>query len=110
MIFLTITAETWEMAGISIAMVFCILVLLVFILTIFSSVAKRGTKAAPKVASANVAAPAAQPVAAASEAEKVAVATALYLYFSNAHDEESGVLTISHNPNTQWHAVLNTRL
>ena len=36
-----------------------------------------------------------------------AIATTLYLYMNNAHDEESGVLTIHMDEHTLWHAELN---
>ena len=40
----------------------------------------------------------------------VAIATALYLHMENAHDEESGVLTIHMDEHPAWHAELNASL
>ena len=96
--------------GIGIGTVFVILILLVGVLTVFGSVAKKGAKPAAKPAAAPApAAPkaTAAPATSASEDEKAAIATALYLYFQNVHVEESGVITIKHNPNTAWHHELN---
>lgn len=104
---LTNWADRWYLAGISVATVFVILIVLVIVLQVFSMVAKSASKA-PKAAVAPTATKAA-PLAGASEEEKAAVAVALYLYMNNAHDEESGKLTIAQAP-SQWHAVLNPRL
>ena len=49
-------------------------------------------------------------ITSASDLDKVALATAVYLYMSNQHDEESGVLTIHHTDHTAWHAELNRHL
>ncbi len=102
--FLTDWPTAWLMTGIGVGVVFLILVLLVLVLSIFGKfISMTDTPAkAP-------AAPAAQPVAEASEDDKAAVAVALYLYQNDMHDEESGVLTINET-NSAWHAVLNTRL
>lgn len=114
MMLLEVTLTSWAdrcyLAGISVATVFVILIVLVFVLQIFNMVAK-GANKAPKAAAvaAPVAAKAAAPIADASEEEKAAVATALYLYMNNAHDEESGVLTIAPSQSA-WGAVLNPRL
>lgn len=108
---LTSWADRFYLAGISVATVFVILIVLVFVLQIFNMVAQGASKA-PKAAAAAAAPAAAQkaaPVADASEEEKAAVATALYLYMNNAHDEESGVLTIAPSQSA-WGAVLNPRL
>ncbi len=98
----------WLMTGIGFGVVFAILVLLVLVLSCFSiffTLLDRPAKAAPVASGASVA-----PVASASEADKAAVAVALHLYMSDAHDEESGVLTIQQTPYSEWHEVLNTRL
>ena len=50
---------------------------------------------------------ASSPAASASDADKAAIATALYLYFQNVHDEESDVITIRSNHNSAWHHELN---
>ncbi len=99
--------QAWTMAGISVGVVFAILVLLVCVLTVFSIVAQ-GKKVKP----AAVAAPVASPKSAVkgSAAEEAAVATAVYLYLNGRHDEESGVLTIHVNDHSLWHEELNDRL
>lgn len=99
--------QAWTMAGISVGVVFAILVLLVVILQIFSVVA------AGKTVKPAVAAPAtggSTPAPKASEADKAAVATAVYLYLNGRHDEESGILTIHVNEHSLWHEELNDRL
>ena len=100
----------WQMTGVGIGVVFCILVLLVFILSGFSTVVG-GKKKAPqtKVKAVPAAAPAAQPQAAASDAsdDEAAVATALFLFYQEMHDDESYRITIKHPAYSAWHAELN---
>lgn len=98
----------WTIAGVSMGIVFVILLLLVLILSVFNWLA--GGKAAPAAPAA--AAPAAAPVTAgnASGSDEVAVATAVFLYLNGRHDEESGVLTIHVNEHSLWHEELNDRL
>lgn len=112
MMLLEVTLTSWAdrcyLAGISVATVFVILIILVFVLQVFNLVAK-GANKAPKAAAPAPVANKVAPVADASEEEKAAVAIALYLYMNNAHDEESGVLTIAPNQSA-WGAVLNPRL
>ena len=96
------------MAGISVGVVFAILVVLVLVLVLFSFIAKRANahQTETKV-------PALAPGKHADVADGddlVVVATALYLYFNSAHDDESGVLTIKNAQPSNWHAVLNPRL
>ena len=91
------------MTGIGVGVVFCILVVLVFVLQIFNMVAK---PSAPKAQ----AAPLAQPLSSASEEDKAAVAVALHLYMGCVHDEESHVLTIHNDAHPAWHAELNPEL
>ena len=97
--------QAWTMAGISVGVVFSILVLLVVILQVFSLVA-----AGKKVKPTAVAAPAAKSVSGSSAADEAAVATAVYLYLNGRHDEESGILTIHVNEHSLWHEELNDRL
>ncbi len=98
----------WLMTGMGIGVVFSILVILVLVLQVFSYVAQKSTK--DNSVKAGVAElPAAKPLAEASELDKAAVATALYLYQKSKGDQESGVLTIKKTPSA-WHAVLNERL
>ena len=91
------------MAGISVGVVFSILVVLVLVLTVFSAVAQ-GKKVKPVA----VAAP--KSVSEGSAADEAAVAMAVYLYMNGRHDEESGVLTIHVNEHSLWHEELNDRL
>ncbi|MBR1682409.1 MAG: OadG family protein [Bacteroidaceae bacterium] len=106
----------WGMAGISVGVVFAILVLLVGVLYIFSAVAKGASAKADAAAKPKVLTGAEYvkskqaDITAASEAEQVAIATAVYLYTANQHDEESGILTIHHTDHTAWHAELNRHL
>lgn len=96
------------MTGMGVGVVFCILIILVLVLLVFSYVAQKSTKdTGIKAGVADI--PAAKPLAEASELDKAAVATALYLYQKSKGDQESGVLTIKKTPSA-WHAVLNERL
>ena len=109
-------AQAWMMAGISVGVVFTILILLVGVLYVFSAVAK-GTQAKaavvakPKVLTGAEYIKSKQAdIASASDVERAAIATAVYLYMGNQHDEESGILTIHHTDHTAWHAELNRHL
>ena len=108
--FLAITIETWTLAGISVAVVFSILVVLVLVLNIFSLVA---TKAVIKKPSKKKDIKAeynnAKTLANASLDDKAAVAVALYLYEQDEMNQESGIITITHNDHS-WSSQLNTRL
>lgn len=102
-----ITTATWYLAGISVAVVFSILIVLVLVLYIFSYIAKSSTTQthpdAPK--------PLAPGMHMDQAGEDLAiVATAVYLYLNSAQDEESGVITIADTQNPGWHAVINPRL
>lgn len=105
MILLTDWNVAWLMTGIGFGTVFTILCLLVIILTVFSAITQSTTKATAVKA---IDTPA-KTIAEASELDKAAVATAIYLYQKSKGDQESGVLTIKKTP-TAWHAVLNERL
>lgn len=87
-----------DVVGFSLTMVFVLLVMIVFVLNIFSRVVAPKVRM-PKAPSAN------NPVSApSSEKEYVeehlpagdsaAIAMALYLYYAEVHDEESTVITI----------------
>lgn len=114
--FLTITADTWMMAGFSITVVLGILILLVIVLYIFSAVASLGhIKRTPRVLKVNEAPvqplAAGEPSTSPDEDSLAAVAMAVHLYLSNQHDDESGILTIPmHDQLGGWHEVLNKRL
>lgn len=104
MTILTITPDTWYLAGISVAVVFAILVALVLVLVVFSVIAKSAEHHHEEKPL-----PAGSHVDAAQDDELAVVATAIYLYLNSAQDEESGVITVRNNPNPGWHAVLNPR-
>ncbi|MCQ2222612.1 MAG: OadG family protein [Bacteroidaceae bacterium] len=110
---LSVTAETWQLAGISVGVVFTILLALVAVLGIFTIVAKK-TKEKTAAVTNNIvsniqANQQAKAVSGISEQDKAAIATAVYLYFNDDHDHESGVLTINNTP-SNWGHVLNPRL
>lgn len=110
MYFLSITdPQIWLLAGISILVVFSILVILVIILNIFSLVSKKQTTAKAKAKAVKGSTEQSKGLEKASEEDKAAVATALYLYFEEINDSESRVLTISPY-NSAWGAQLNPRL
>ena len=108
--FLAITIETWALAGISIVVVFAILVVLVWILNIFSFVATKAVIKKPaKAKDVKTEYNNAKTLANASLDDKVAVAVALYLYEQDEMNQESGIITITHNDHS-WSSQLNTRL
>lgn len=107
MVLLTNWGDAWLMTGIGIGVVFCILVILVYVLQIFNFVANKSSKV--EADSASSADNSVKNVAEASELDKAAVATAVYLYQASKGDQESGVLTIKMAPSA-WHAELNERL
>jgi hypothetical protein len=51
-----------------------------------------------------------KPVSPEEEEESAAVAAAVFLYVSNSHDRDSGVLTIKQQEAGHWHEELNERL
>ncbi len=102
---ITSWADRWTLAGISVATVFVILVILVLVLQIFSYVARKAKLPMHHAGHNADGSPAS--LAEASEADKAAIATTLYLYYSNRHDVESGILTINPNRSSAWHAVVD---
>lgn len=106
MVLLAINSDTLMLAGISVCVVFSILIVLVLVLQVFSMVAAGAGKKAPAAKPA-VRTSETVSIADATDIDKVAVATAVYLYMNDMHDEESGRLTIAHNDLTAWHAELN---
>lgn len=98
------------MTGMGIGVVFVILVLLVLILLLFSAVAAGAEKkpAPSKPVAKDDGEP--HPHTVEYNADMAAIATTLYLYMNNSHDEESGVLTIHMDEHTAWHAELNAGL
>lgn len=109
MTFLTVTVETWELAGISVGVVFGILVSLVAVLGIFTAIAKNTKAKVVEVKTDISTNKQAKAFSEASEQDKAALAVAVYLYFHDDHDHESGVLTINNTP-SNWGKVLNPRL
>ena len=90
--------NTWLITGVGFAMVFVVLVLLIYIVKFFGVIfAQKPAKAQSAVAAA---APAANEV---GEEDMVAIAYALHTFY-NMHDEESDVLTIRHDdaPYSPW--------
>ena len=102
-----ILAITWSdmlaMTGIGFGVVFCILLLLVFVLKIFSAIGAKNAAQSPVPAKIAAAPKAAAAIAPAADDDYAAVATALYLYFQEVHDDESYKLTIRHHEHTAWH-------
>ena len=85
--------NTWLVTGVGFAMVFTVLVLLIFIVKLFGVIFTQKPKAQPAAAAA------AQPAAEVGEEDMVAIAYALHTFY-NMHDEESDVLTIRHEDAT----------
>ena len=101
-------SDVWSMTGMGIGIVFVILILLVLVLQVFTLVAVKkggaGTPAAHHSASPKAAeAPAKAPFHGEDEEIAAAVAASLYLFSEEAHDVESGVITIVHNDHSTWH-------
>ena len=101
--------QIWLLAGISVLVVFSILLILVLILGIFTAVAKKTTAKAKAVKSTISSSLEAKSFEKASDEDKAAVATALYLYINERDNRESRVLTIVPYPSA-WGAQLNPRL
>ena len=101
--FLTNWPSVWAMTGVGIGIVFVILLLLVLVLQIFTLLA---VKKAPGGVVQGIPAsdPAASEVAHEDEEEiAAAIAAALFMESEEAHDLESGILTIVHNDHSNWH-------
>ena len=110
MYFLSIAdPQIWLLAGISIMVVFSILIILVLILGIFTAAAKKTTAKAKAVKTTIETKEQAKTFEKASEEDKAAVAMALYLYFEEKDNRESRVLTIVPY-SSAWGAQLNPRL
>lgn len=110
MYFLSISdPQIWLLAGISVLVVFSILLILVLILGIFTAIAKKTTAKVKTVKSTIETSLEAKTFEKASDEDKAAVAMALYLYFNERDNRESRVLTIVPYPSA-WGATLNPRL
>ena len=108
--FLSITdPQIWLLAGISVLVVFAILVILVLILSLFTAAAKKTSAKAKAVKTTIDTNREAKTFEKASDEDKAAVATALYLYFEERDNRESRVLTIVPYPSA-WGPQLNPRL
>lgn len=101
--------QIWLLAGISVLVVFTILLILVLILGIFTAIAKKTTAKVKTVKSTIETSLEAKSFEKASDEDKAAVAMALYLYFNERDNRESCVLTIVPYPSA-WGATLNPRL
>lgn len=99
----------WLLAGVSVCVVFAILLILVAILGIFTAVAKKTNAKAHAVKSTLADVKQAKSFEKASEEDKAAVAVALHLYFTEKENRESRVLTIIPTPNSAWGSQLNPR-
>ena len=110
MTFLSISdPQVWLLAGMSVSVVFAILLFLGLILGIFTAVAKKTTEKAKVVKSTFADREQAKTFEKASEQDKAAVAMALYLYFEEKNNRENRVLTIVPYQSA-WGAQLNPRL
>ncbi len=81
--------NTWLITGVGFAMVFVVLVLLIFIVKSFGLIFVQKPKAQPAAAAAVT------PANEIGEEDMAAIAYALHTFY-NMHDEESDVLTIRH--------------
>ena len=86
--------QIWLLAGISVLVVFSILLILVLILGIFTAIAKKTTAKVKTVKSTIETSLEAKSFEKASDEDKAAFAMALYLYFNERDNRESRVLTI----------------
>ena len=95
---MTMLAINWGntliITGVGFALVFVVLVLLIYIVKLFGVIFTQKPKA-----QAPVAAPVAAPAAEVGEEDMVAIAYALHTFY-NMHDEESDILTIRHEDAT----------
>ena len=96
------------MTGLGFGTVFVILLVLFFVLSIFSKVTRKtrdkvltGVEAVKNVVEKDEIA---------DNLRNAAIATAVYLYMQGRHDEESGIITIHHPDHPLWHAELNEHL
>lgn len=105
---LEISLATLELAGVSVLVVFAILIALVGILSIFTAVAKKTKVHVKEKKAASEAQKQVKAFEEASEQDRAAVAVALYLYYNDDHDHESGVLTLNQTPSA-WGPTLNPR-
>ena len=102
-------SAVWSMTGMGIGIVFVILILLVLVLQIFTLLAVKkdgkGAAAAGAAATSKSAVTSHAPESFHGEEEEIAAAIAatLFLNSEEAHDVESGVITIVHNDHSTWH-------
>ena len=97
------------MTGVGIGVVFIILLVLVLILQIFTLVARMTKAKVNEVKNDFSTKQQAKAFEQASEQDKAAVAVAICLYYNDAHDHESGVLTHTYNFH-HWRRELNPQL
>lgn len=101
-------SDVWSMTGIGIGIVFVILLLLVLVLQIFTILAvKKGGNGKPAAHASDspkaAEAPAKEPFHGEEEEIAASIAAAMFLFSEEAHDVESGVITIVHNDHSTWH-------
>lgn len=101
-------STVWLMTGLGIGTVFVILIVLFFVLSVFSTVTRKtrdkvltGVEAVKNVV---------EKEEIAENTRNAAIATAIYLYMQGRHDDESGIITIHHPDHPHWHAELNQHL
>lgn len=107
--FLSVTIETWGLAGICVFVVFVILFVLVFVLNIFTVIAGKTASKARSVKATYETNKQTKTFEHASDEDKAAVAMAIFLYEQEQKNLESRVLTITHH-SSAWSSQLNPRL
>ena len=88
-------SNAFVVLGLGVGIVFAVLVMLVFLLNAFGWFFIRKEKPVAVISIVEVNIP--------SGAEKAAIAMALYLFYQDEHNEESGIITIKGNP-TSWNS------
>lgn len=98
----------WSLAGMSILVVFVILLILVAVLGIFTMIAKKTNRKVQAVKETRQENKQVKTLEK-SELDQAAIAMALNLYFTEKENREARVLTIIPTPNSAWGAQLNPR-
>ena len=104
MTLLAVTSQTWTVTFLGFGIVLLLLICFVFVMQLMGWIMQPKAKAVVAEAPAAPQTTTAQPVPAGDEAELVAVAYALHLYFNSLHDVEQPHLTV-HNHHTAWHII-----
>lgn len=99
-------AHVWMVTLLGFALVFCLLVILVYTLKGFGYIMlkaeSKGNKNTKVVENVTPAVSKLSVSKAAPASDEAAIAMALHLYFAEKHDVESYKLTIRHNGNSTW--------